>query len=172
MSTQHVLAEAVRQSGALLRRYLRDFDDTNHTRQAPSLPNHVAWNLGHLALTMHRAAEKLDGRPLPGADFVEGGAGDAARFGSESVAFGSTPRDDPAVYPAMARCAAIFDAAIERLAGAVEQASDAQLAATTRWGAADTTIGALIPRMVFHNGTHNGQIADLRRALGLGSVFR
>jgi hypothetical protein len=29
----------------------------------------------------------------------------------------------------------------------------------------------LAVRMVFHTGTHAGQLADLRRALGLGSIF-
>jgi hypothetical protein len=29
----------------------------------------------------------------------------------------------------------------------------------------------LASRMVFHNGTHCGQVADLRRALGIGSIF-
>ena len=53
------IADAIGSTSVLLDRYLNGFDDTNHTRQAPNLPNHVAWVLGHLALTMHRAAERI-----------------------------------------------------------------------------------------------------------------
>src|SRR5256885_8582910 len=45
---------------------------SNHTAQPPGLPNHLAWSLGHLALAMHRAAERIDGAPVPGGDFAPG----------------------------------------------------------------------------------------------------
>ena len=65
----------------------------------------------------------------------------------------------------------VFDAAVARLAAAARGAGEGALDAPTRWGAGETTVWLLLPRMVFHNGTHCGQLADLRRALGLGSVF-
>jgi hypothetical protein len=71
MTRQQLLAEAVRESRNLLARYLKGFDDTNHTKQAPGLPNHVAWTLGHLSLTMYRTAEKLNGTPPPESDFIK-----------------------------------------------------------------------------------------------------
>jgi hypothetical protein len=74
-------------------------------------------------------------------------------------------------YPTWPRCVQIFDAAIERVANAVRKATDQQLDATTRWGAGETTVGNLAIRMVFHNGNHCGQLADLRRALNMGSIF-
>ena len=60
------LAENVLQSRDLLKRYLAGFDDTNLTAQPGGpggLPNHVAWTLGHLAITMSRVIEKIDGTP-------------------------------------------------------------------------------------------------------------
>jgi hypothetical protein len=139
------------------------------------LPNHVAWNLGHIALTMHRVADKIDGQGLPASDFAvgPGAAGDSQRFSSESVAFGSMPTGDSMAYPSYARCIAIFEGACDRLAAAASGATDAQLAAETPWGGPGMTtpVHLLVARMAFHNGMHCGQIADLRRALGMGSIF-
>jgi hypothetical protein len=170
---QALLAEMVQQSRDLLHRYLRGFDDSNHTRQAPTLPNHLAWTLGHLALTLHRTAERFDGQPLPPTDFLtgDGHGGDGNPFDSESVSFGSKPVDDPKIYPSWHRCVAIFDAAVDRLVGAISAADDAKLDTKTKWGNGEALLYTLPGRMVFHNGTHSGQIADLRRALGMGSIF-
>lgn len=171
MTRQKILAESVRDSAILLKRYLIDFNDTNHTAQAPGLPNHVAWTLGHLALTLNRTAEKLDRQALPESDFRKGDGG-SGFFDTESVGFGSRPVNDPSRYPSFARSVAIFDAAIDRCARACDGATDDQLDAMTKWGPMEIPVWKLLPRMVFHNGTHNGQIADLRRALGMGSIFR
>lgn len=172
MTRQHLLAELIAANPTLVGRYLKGFDQSNHTKQAPGLPNHVAWSLGHCALTMHRVAEKLDGRPLPDTDFIDKSqAGDARRFGAESVAFGSTPTNDPAKYPAFDRCVQIFQSACDRLIAAASHASDTQLDQKVPWGAGESALGLLVARMSFHNGMHTGQIADLRRALGMGSIF-
>ena len=174
VSRQILLAEQIRQSRDLLVRYLAGFDDANRTQQAPGLPNHLAWTLGHLAITMHRTAERFDGQALPASDFVtgDGRAGDGNRFDTEAISFGSTPIDDPKIYPLWSRCVVILDAAVERLAHAIEHADDAQLDAMTTWGKAELPLYTLATRMIFHNGTHCGQIADLRRALGIGSIFK
>lgn len=172
MTRGEALSRSVTDSGELLRRYLAGFEDSNCTAQAPGLPNHAAWCLGHCALTMHRAAERLDAGALPDSDFISGAdRGDARRFGTESVSFDSEPCTDPQRYPRWARCLAIFDASCDRLARAVRGVDDSRLDATTQWGRAETPLFGLVSRMVFHNGTHCGQIVDLRRALGLGSIF-
>src|SRR4051812_32769954 len=177
MRQQDLIAEAVLGCKPLVGRYFAGFTDENHTTQPPGLPNHLAWSLGHLARTMHRAAEKIDTRPLPPADFRSGEssagatAAPPAWFHTEAVAFGSRPTGDRTRYPALSRCIEAFEAACDRLADAVRQASDATLDQSTRWGAGETTLRALALRMVFHNGTHTGQIADLRRTLGLKSIF-
>lgn len=159
-------------SQTLLARYLVGFSDANHTAQAPNLPNHVAWSLGHLAITMHRIAEKIDGRPLPASDFVEGSkAGDGKRFGTEAVSFGSTPVADLGCYPGFARCVEVFGAACARVAAAARGCEDGRLDTMSPWGGGQASLYALAQRMVFHNGVHCGQIADLRRALGMGSIF-
>jgi hypothetical protein len=166
------LAEGLELSGQLLGRYLVGFSDANHTSQAPGLPNHVAWSLGHLAMTMHRVAERLDGGPMPESDFITSAKGDASKYGTETVAFGSQPTADPSLYPPYARCLEIFNSAVTRLSVAARASDAAKLAAPTPWSNGTTTLGALVARMAFHNGMHCGQIADLRRALKLGSIFK
>lgn len=177
MSRQLTLATLIRESRTLCVRYFAGFDDSNRTFQpaAGGLPNHFAWCLGHMAYTMHRAGEKLDGRALPESDFIDGGTpsggGDAQRFASKSVTMGSTPVNDPAQYPTAARCVEIFSSACERCAAAFEHATDEALDRETPWGNVTIKTWQLAPRMAFHNGFHTGQIADLRRALGLRSIF-
>lgn len=174
MRMQDVLAEAISVSRVNLVRYLVGFDDSTHTRMPPGLPNHVAWNLGHLALTMHRVAERLDGNALPPADFSPGvaGEGSASRgFSVESVAYGSQPIDDISQYPPYSRCVEIFHAACERLTSAAQTADDAALLKQTPWGGSELPIYSLVLRMSFHNGTHCGQIVDIRRALRFKSIF-
>lgn len=176
---QTLLADAVASTAPLLARYLAGFDDSNHTRQAPHLPNHVAWNLGHLALTMHRTVVRLSNpdatpqtSPVPDSDFIVGAAaGDARRYGTETISFGSKPVDNPKLYPPYARCVAIYNSACERLAAAVREAPDAALDKPTKWGGGEIPVAMLVSRMVYHNGFHTGQIADLRRALGFKSVL-
>jgi len=173
MTRQETLAESVLQSRGLLMRYLAGFDDSNHTRSAPGLPNHVAWILGHCALTMHRAAEKLeDGAQIDDA-FIRGSdTGDDRRFGTESVSTGSNPNAGGARFPGLARCIEIFSASADRLAGTLRGIPDAKLdEAVPFFGGALMPRWSVAPRIVFHNGTHCGQIADLRRVLGLKPIF-
>lgn len=173
MTRAQLLGSSLRESGTLLLRYAKGFDDNNRTAQAPSLPNHYAWTLGHLALYLHRTAERLDAQPLPPADFVkaDGRGGDAQRFDTESIAMNSTPQPDASLYPTAARCLQIFNTAVDRCAGAFERATDAQLDAPAKWGSTEIPTYLVAIRMIFHNGTHTGQLADLRRALGMGSIF-
>lgn len=184
------IAEAILASRALLGRYLIGFDDHSHTRQAPNLPNHLAWCLGHCALTLHRGLERITGDPVPERDFLispidlaertasRPGASPSAshrvpptRFDAETVSFGSTPVDNPLLYPTRSRCIEIFDAACERYASAFRTLPDARLDEMITWGNIQIPIWASGLRLSFHNGTHCGQIADLRRALGMKSIF-
>lgn len=171
MTINDLLADSVLANKQLLGRFLAGFDDKARVQTAPSLPNHVAWCLGHCAFMMHRVSEKLDGRPLPPDEFVAGSTGDAVRFAVEAVAMGSKPTTDPASYPGLARCVALFESSCDRLAAAARAATQAQLESSVTWGNSQTKLALLIVRMSFHNGMHTGQIADLRRALGFKSIF-
>lgn len=173
MDARELLSQILELNKSFLARYTAGLDDATRTSQSPTLPNHAAWCLGHLAFTMHRVAGQIDGGAIPAEHFIAGPAGRHDAFASDAVAFGSTPVADPSVYPAWARCVEIYNAACDRMARAVREASDEQMARAVPWGSggATTSLWHLAGRMVFHNGFHTGQIADLRRALGLKSVF-
>ncbi|MBS0190598.1 MAG: DinB family protein [Phycisphaerales bacterium] len=174
MKSQEMVAQSVRHSRDLLSRYLVGFDDSNYTATAAGLPNHVGWCLGHLALTNNRFCGWLPrGRAeLPAGDFVEGGAsGDSERFGTESVSFGSDPRGG-AVFPRYERCVRVFTDSVERLAGAIEGLSEEELVRpVAMFRGVESPPYLMAARAVYHVGIHNGQIADLRRALGMKGVL-
>lgn len=181
MSTRsELLADITLLNKQLLARYLAGFNDVTAVRQTPDLPNHVAWSLGHLALTMHRVAAMIEGNggasaPLPAKDFVTaggfGGSRDKGVIDTEAVAFGSRPEDRYDRYPSLARCIEIYNNACERLAAAVRGCDDAKLEREMTYGSMTLPTWAIVARMTFHAGFHTGQIADLRRALGFRSIF-
>ena len=185
MTRPELLAEAVLSTKLLLGRYLAGFTEVTHTRSVPDLPNHVAWNLGHLSLTMLRVAGMIDqlvaggdgsaAVALPVECFVKGdgtrGSRDKGVFDSEAVAFGSKPEDRYDRYPSLVRCVEIFNLSCDRLAAAIGAAGEEVMGKSVRWGQADTEVWALCVRMVFHCGFHTGQIADMRRSLAMKSIF-
>ena len=156
----NALADGIVHSAELLRRYLPGFDDSNATRQAPNLPNHATWCMGHLAVTMHRIAERISQKDLP------------LDWDPEPFAFGSKPAADRVAYPTWSEINKRFDAAVRTLADVVRGLSEADLTRTIPWGAGTITVRDAAMRMVFHNGTHTGQIVDLRRALGMERVIK
>ena len=79
--------------------------------------------------------------------------------------------DDPKLYPTHERSVAIFDTAVQRLVNAIRRADDAKLEMLVAWGGGQVKLWSLAIRMVFHNGTHCGQLADLRRALGMQRII-
>jgi hypothetical protein len=177
VSPQQLLAQSILACKPLMERYLAGFNSLNHTRQAAALPNHVAWTLGHCALTMHRVAGHLDGQPLPETDFSDHPCKAATDdptfcFHRETIAFGSSPVDDPAIYPSYERCFQIYESACERLASAAGAATDVQLQRAITWGRTELPAFLLLTRMIFHNGFHAGQICDLRRALNMPLVLK
>ncbi len=171
---QDLLADFVTTSLELFVRFLPGFTEENRTAQAPHLPNHAAWTLGHLALYMNRAAQHAADAAFPESDFLTGDArqGDAQRYDTESVAFGSKPVDEPALYPSLARGRAILDNAARNLAEAIRSLPDDELRKRrAQWGQRELTVPQLVMRIATHNGNHAGQIIDLRRALSLGRVL-
>ncbi|GJM19403.1 MAG: hypothetical protein DHS20C14_16160 [Phycisphaeraceae bacterium] len=171
------LARAIEDTIPLIERYLAGFDDANRVRQAPGIANHAAWTLGHLAFIAARATGRIDGhddpQPLPEDEFVMGDCtgGDATRFDTESVCVFSTPTDDAGHYPSWGRCLEIFASTHARLIASARGASDAQLDRPVAWGASSISAEQLGNRMVFHIGTHTGQLIDLRRAIGIPQIM-
>ncbi len=172
-----VLANALETTLPLFTRFLAGFNDTNHTHQAPGMPNHAAWTLGHLALYHHRATDRLlgfdDPQPLPESDFIagDGRSGTIDKIDTQSVCYGSMPEDNPALYPSFDRLLDIHERAWNRLINETRNADTAMLDRKVPWGNAPFPADALVVRMMMHMGTHAGQITDLRRGLGMPSVI-
>lgn len=161
----------------MLKRFLDGFEESNRTSQAPGLPNHVAWVLGHCAFTMGRLAERAGGPSVPSDFFIgstggDGRRGSASRFDADAVAAGSTPTDEPQIWPALDSCIECFDEAIETLADTVAGASDDDLADSIAWGDSEYPLRDLVIRVSLHNAFHAGQLSDLRRALGMPRIHR
>ena len=173
MSDQATLAQSIRYSIELTTRYLEGFDESSRTAQAPTLPNHPVWILGHCGYTMARVAKVFDAALIDADAYIEGARSNPDAFTIESISFWSAPSDDPSQYPTLARARDIFEQSGQRLAHAIESATAAQLNSEIPWGKANAPIGMrdLIVRLVFHNGTHAGQLTDLRRALKLERVL-
>ena len=174
MRAQDVLADTVLASRDLLLRYLTGFTDENRARQAMNLPNHLIWILGHLAFTLNRAAEFLDGKPVPASDFFENDttADRTTSYCAAEIRIGSEPVADPDAYPSLERGRAIFEAGCMRLAEAVRRTDESALAREVDWGTQRIRLWALVQRVIFHNGMHAGEIVDLRRALGMERVIK
>ncbi len=160
MGSVDLVADAILSTEGLLTRYLAGFDDANATAQSPNLPNHAAWCLGHLALTMHRAAERIADETIE------------LDWDPEPFAFGSTPSPDRDGYPPLDELQRRVHNTLHQLADAVRKAGEAGLAREVPWGNTRTTARDLALRMVFHNGLHCGQMVDLRRALGFAPVIQ
>lgn len=171
------LAHTARSSAPMLKRFLTGFTDETRTTQAPGLPNHVAWILGHCAFTMGRLAERAGGPSLPSDFFLtstgsDGRRGTTSRFDSDAVAVGSSPTDEPSLWPTLDVCVECFDQAIETLADTIAAASDEDLADSIAWGETEYPLRDLVIRVSLHNALHAGQLSDLRRALGMTRVNR
>ena len=174
MTRQEMLSEFILSTKPFFVRFLDGFDDSTCTVQAKDLPNHVAWSLGHCALTMNRAAERFDDKPLPESDFImgDGTNGDPSRFDTESVCFDSTPAPDPSNYPTLQRATEIYEAACDRFAEAVRNTGDSKLDEMIPFHGSEVPLYTMIMRLCFHNGTHAGQIIDLRRSLSMQRVIK
>jgi hypothetical protein len=164
MKLQDAMADAVLATRDAVHVFLPGFTESNRTQTAEHMPNHLMWTLGHISFYLHRVAGELDGRPMPEQDFAAGGAS-ATRFDPEAVMKGSRVGGE---YPSLARGLEVLEAATQRLADATRAASDAALEHTVTWSGKEVPLRKIVMRIVFHVGMHTGQIADLRRALGLG----
>ncbi|MDX2132841.1 MAG: DinB family protein [Planctomycetota bacterium] len=139
-------------------KYAEPFNQSNATAQPMPTSNHALWNLGHLAISNLWFASLIDGRPVGTTDAHE------QMFGSKSK-----PVNDPNAYPPYAEVKGLYDQAARRLREAVRAESPAGLLApceTDSHGFCTDKLDAVL-KAAWHEGWHLGQIAELRKALGL-----
>ncbi len=168
-----ILGQVVGCSEPLMLRLLAGFDDESACRQLPGLPNHPIWILGHCGFTMSRVATIFDEVEVPATDFSEGlpSEGPRTSFEIPTICRGSVPTSQGMTYPNLQRSQEIYAAACQRFAQAVSQIKDHELHVDLQWHDGPISKINLIARVCFHNGAHNGQILDMRRALKMPRVI-
>lgn len=141
---------------------LNGFPKDKATFQPSPTDNHVVWVLGHLASTDAWIGSVLD---IPGTGVPASYAG---HFGS-----GTKPTPDPRDYPPFDEVLKAFHATREALVRWYSTAPDASLAASLKeksGGFTSDPIDALY-KLSWHEGWHFGQVASVRKALGMPSVI-
>jgi uncharacterized damage-inducible protein DinB len=124
--------------------------------------NHVTWSVGHIATVDNLAIEVLTGaKPSPLPPHAE-------LFGP-----GSKPLADPAKYPTRDEVLAYAKAQRERLLAALDAASDESLTREmpSQWKSIWPDVRSMLLSLAWHEGFHVGQIAAVRKALGLKPKF-
>jgi len=138
------------------------FPEAKAAFQPAPTDNHLAWSIGHMAMT--------------NAWFTGLATGKKAHFPeSYESLFGykSTPKADPKLYPPMSELMKHHREAFEGLIKAIETSADD---AMTRPCVEDSggfakDMQDVADRAVWHEGWHSGQISSLRRALALAPVM-
>ena len=151
--TAATLAAALESTVPLLMRYVDDITEDERATQVAGIKNHPAWILGHLTLTLHLAMERLTGHETEPP--VDPGA-----FG-----YGSKPVAEKGGYPAIEDLRDRFARTMTALAGTLRSGGEALLERSVNWGGDTITGRDLVARMIFHNGTHTGQLIQWRHAL-------
>ena len=169
----NTLAHTVAYTEGLFTRFLVGFDEDSRVAQAPGLPNHAIWLLGHCGFSMNRVAAEFDGGSVPESFYVEGDGtgGDRERFDISSIRIGSRPVANPSMYPTLEQGRSCLKAAIDRLSAAAGNQTSEWLDQELDMHGTRLTRGEQVIRLCFHNGYHAGQLGDLRRALGMPRVI-
>ncbi len=141
---------------------LKDYPEDKFTWQTSPADNHPTWVLGHLAMTDVWFASNV------------GAAGTTAPAGWDKLFGGGTkPVNDPKKYPSAAEVKKVFDTNRAAVLNWFEGASEKDLALplTEKTGGFMTDPVDGILKMAWHEGWHMGQVATLRKALGLPPVM-
>src|SRR5262245_28970882 len=140
----------------LLPNCLEGVDDVLGSRRLTADTNSLAFLAAHLSQSRHYAC-MMAGRPLT--DPLEG------RLKGKSL-------DDVGPLPSLTEITAAWDAVSAHLLKVLEGLTEDDLKreATRRLPGSDGTVGSVLPFMAQHDSYHIGQMAILRRQLGLGAM--
>lgn len=132
--------------------------DEHALAQLPGASNHLAWTLGHQALSRAWFASSISGKMPPIPERYN------ALFGMKSA-----PSNDPGLYPSLDELRRHYSASLHALLASAESLSDDDLAKPAHGdsgGWLTTRLDAIL-KAGWHEGWHGAQIATLRRGLGL-----
>jgi len=166
-SVKHAV-EMMKFSHGMLDTMLKGIPDDKAAFQLHPTSNHVLWTLGHLACTYAWFATTIDAKAAEGS----GPHCLPEAFGKQ-FGMGSKPSGDASVYPPLAEMRRKYDESFAAYLKMVEGLTEADAwgpCASDTGGFASSKLDAAY-KCAWHDGWHLGQIADLRRALGLPSVM-
>lgn len=152
----------VRWTRVITLQLLNDWPADKWTFQRFPGDNHALWVMGHLAVTDAWIASEAG---------VAGAAVPEAYH--KLFGMGSKPSANAADYPSADEVRSVFSEVRGKLLAWYESAGDAQLSASLKektGGFANDVLDAF-NKIAWHEGWHSGQVATLRRALGLKSIF-
>lgn len=139
-----------------------DYAATPKTDKGLAL-NPAAWQLPHIAMSLSHTVAMLTGKQTISEDWLK-------RF-----AMGSVPSVHAEDYPTKEEALAAVDKSIDALIAALENATDAQLAAPTpveQLRRVAPTIGDVVVFLgVTHTAMHAGQLMTWRRCMGFAPRF-
>lgn len=163
MSTRQHAVETMNFAHGLLNKMIDSVPPDKAFFQHHPTSNHIVWTMGHLANTytwLCSLLEKDSKAVLP--DAFNGLFGHASK-----------PLADPSKYPAPAEVRKVYDSAYRAFMSAFEKLPESDLWAKPEaetQGFASSKVDAAY-KCAWHDGWHLGQVADVRRALGLPSIF-
>lgn len=146
----------------LIQKFAAGFADDQIVSQPAGCPNHLLWTFGHLAST----ASWMNG-------LMTGQAPIVPESYNGLFGMGSKPTSDAAAYPSFADVKKAYEDSFNAVIAAASKSSDAQLLLPPEQDGGGFVSDKLdvLTKMAFHDGWHIGQLADLRRGLGLPAVF-
>lgn len=146
---------------AYAQKLTKDFPDSKALFQSCPTDNHLLWTLGHLATTNGWFAILLDANAKSAIPETFN-----ALFGMESK-----PSPDPKAYPPIAEIRKHFEDSFALVVKLFDATPDAQMTAepaTNGYGFCTSKVDVAL-KSAWHEGYHLGQIASLRKALGITS---
>ena len=146
----------------LIQKFAAGFADDQVVSQPAGCQNHLLWTFGHLASTASWMNGLMTGQtPIVPESYN-------ALFG-----MGSKPTSDASAYPSFADVKKAYEDSFNAVIAAASKSSDAQLLLPPEQDGGGFVSDKLdvLTKMAFHDGWHIGQLADLRRGLGLPAVF-
>lgn len=139
-----------------------DFPPDHLASNLPGSPNHCLWTLGHFASAYWYFGECI-------------GAGIPAPDESHRKLFGpgSSPVADASQYPPEAELRAVMTRNFNLFAARARQLSEAELASPCPNGGGGFLKHQMdaILTLAHHEGWHTGQLASLRKGIGLKGLF-
>lgn len=140
---------------------LKGWPEDKFTFQTTPADNHPVWCMGHLALTEQWIAGLV------------GAKVDVPKAYNEFFGMGTKPVNDARKYPPAAEVRRVFDDSRQAIIAWLEKAPDAALAVplSEKTGGFTTDPIDAMFKIAWHEGWHMGQIATLRKALGLPSIM-